>query len=77
VLIKATLVSRLLQGEDILLNEIPLGKVYHVDPESIADMEIYNTQTGVKIHTQAIRVIASEPPGSGWFPLELLKLEDS
>ena len=75
--VKATLVKKITDsGIDFIKDEIPLGKVYEVLPESISEGINLDSRTG-ECSTLTI-ILASNDDGTfGWLPLELLKLEQN
>jgi hypothetical protein len=70
-IVSATLRAR--ATEDGLMefqDDVPLGKVYQVDADTIEEVRMYNAEKGVE-HT---KVIIRESPSGNWLPLELLSL---
>jgi len=52
--------------------DVPLGKEYTVDCDTVEEVQMFNAEKGVK-HT---KVIIREYPSGSWMPLELLSLGD-
>ena len=51
-------------------DDVPLGKVYQVDADTIEEVSLLNVEKGIE-HT---KVIVREFPSGAWLPLELLSL---
>ena len=75
---KARLISHdTKDGWDYIRDEIPLGKIYYVDVDSITTMQCGQIENpGVWVERALIRAYnTSEGGDGGWMPLELLKIE--
>ena len=75
---KARLVSRNTKdGWDYIRDEIPLGKIYYVDLNSIGAVPWSQIENpGVWVWRKCIRVYNTPEGGDGgWMPLELLQIE--
>ena len=75
---KATLISRdTKDGWGMIFEDVPLGKLYWVDLETITTMKHANSEhPGVIVDRTVIQIfnpITGE--NEGWMPLELLKIE--
>jgi len=53
-------------------DDVPLGKEYIVDADTITEMGMFNTEKNVE-HT---KVIVREYPSGMWMPMELLSFGD-
>lgn len=53
-------------------DDVPLGKVYQVDIDTIEETRMFNVVKGIE-HT---KVIVREHPSGRWLPLELMDLRD-
>lgn len=77
--VKAFLIARnTADGMDFVRDEVPLGKVYWIDPASIRDKEWVRSDRPGTIVRQVVKTY-SGPKGmfTGFFPLELLKVKES
>ena len=73
---KATLIKRETPIGTVA-EDVPMGQVYTVYPESIQQVSWRDLKTGEKGSLDMIFTAARGSRKAGWFPLECLKLEDS
>jgi hypothetical protein len=72
-IVKARLKARATTDGLVEFNDnVPLGKEYTVDADTIAEMSMLNTEKNIE-HT---KVIVREYPGGSWLPMELLSFGD-
>jgi hypothetical protein len=75
--VKAVLVNRGKAEWPMKLNDdVPLGKVYTVFPETISEQPHINWKTYDVLSIKVIKALNSDGKTTGWFPLECLKLGD-
>jgi hypothetical protein len=58
-----------------VLDDLPLGRVYKVFPETAQLMPWRHRESGDVIERMSVWTIAEGSPNGGWFPIELLEVE--
>ena len=78
MLVKAEVIKRESDdGVSFLYDEVEIGHIYLVNPDSISDMDWADMKTGKTTARQSIRVLGSSTgnnPSDGIMPLELLRV---
>jgi hypothetical protein len=78
MLVKAEVIKRESDdGVSFLYDEVEIGHIYLVEPDSISDMYWFDMKTGKTTARQSIRVHGSSTgnnPSDGIMPLELLRI---
>lgn len=75
---KATLTSRFTKdGWEVIRDEVPLGKVYYVDLESVTTLQHGQVERPGQWKDRECILAYNTPEGGegGYLPLELLKIE--
>lgn len=75
---RATLIKRVTSdGLCEVQDHIQVGRVYRVDLASIREVQIFNTDRGREHTKTVITAIDERARVIGWFPVELLRIEES
>lgn len=78
-IVKTTLKARTTQdGVDFIKDEVPLGKQYWIDLDSVRQGVWLNTDRNIEV-TRPMAMVFAKEDGSdaGWMPLELFITEDA
>jgi hypothetical protein len=77
MIVKATLARRDLNGLELVKPEVPLGKEYLVDMDTLGPNLLYNIKSNSIVPVQTVEVNQENDTKWSLYVFELLKLEDS
>lgn len=75
MIVKATLVKQV-TDDGFIQTGLPVGEELFVDSESVKQGFIYNRPHGKYFLTSIINAVTEEGKFIGWFPLELLDMQE-